>query len=157
MKNKICVLSALCMLSSISFAEQQHPTVPTKERDLIFKAAGFKKVNGAWLGNCDTGQITMYKDLNGDGLSDAVISDSSSSCYGRTGVGYYLMAQTTKGTWKKIFENSGAPTFLETKGKDGWPDIHNLGAGFCFAVYRWDAKTYDVNRYEYEGKSCTLF
>lgn len=157
MKNKISLFCALCLLSTISFAEQQYPTVPAKEHDLIFKAAGFNKVKGNWVGNCGTGKITTYKDLNGDGLSDAVISDSSSNCYGRTGMGYYLMAQTAKSTWKKIFENSGAPSFLETKGTDGWPDIHNLGAGFCFAVYRWDGKAYDVNRYEYEGKSCTLF
>lgn len=50
----------------------------------------------------------------------------------------------------------GIPTFLKTKGKDGWPDIENGGPGFCVAVYRWNGQKYDVNRYEYQGKACTL-
>ena len=35
-------------------------------------------------------------------------------------------------------------------------NIKNGGPGFCFAVYRWDGQKYDVNRYEYEGKACSL-
>ncbi len=43
-----------------------------------------------------------------------------------------------------------------SKTKHGWPDIENGGPGFCFAVYRWNGQKYDVNRYEYNGKACTL-
>ena len=50
----------------------------------------------------------------------------------------------------------GIPTFLKTKGKDGWLDIENGGPGFCFAVYRWNGEKYDVNHYEYNGKVCSL-
>ena len=77
-------------------------------------------------------------------------------CYGNTGTGYHIVAQQKTGNWKLIFENMGIPTFLQTKGKDGWPDIENGGPGFCVAVYRWNGEKYDVNRYEYQGKACTL-
>ena len=53
----------------------------------------------------------------------------------------------------QIFKAVG---FSKTKGKDGWPDIENGGPGFCFAVNRWNGQKYDVNRYEYQGKACTL-
>ncbi len=32
--------------------------------------------------------------------------------------------------WKLIFENMGIPTFLKTKGKDGWPDIEMAAQDF---------------------------
>ena len=155
MKLSIITLATLTLLSTTTFAETK-PNIPAKEANQIFKAAGFKKTKYGWEGNCDTGEITTYKDLNGDGLKDAVISDSSTMCYGRTGVGYYIVAQQKTGNWKLIFENMGIPTFLKTKGIDGWSDIKNGGPGFCFAVYRWDGQKYDVNRYEYEGKACSL-
>ena len=155
MKTIILTLSTLAFLSTTAFAETK-PTVPAKDTNQIFKAASFSKTKHGWEGSCDTGEITTYKDLNGDGLKDAVISDYSTMCYGNTGVGYHIVSQQKTGTWKLIFENMGIPTFLQTKGKDGWPDIENGGPGFCVAVYRWNGQKYDVNRYEYQGKACTL-
>lgn len=145
----------LLVFTSQSYAtEASLPKVPKNEEALIFKAAGYKQIKSAWVGQCDTGQITVYKDLNGDGLKDAVITTQSMECHGRTGIGYEIVHQQKQGVWKEIFSNSGIPTFLDTKGKDGWLDIENGGAGFCFAVYRWNGKEYDVNHYQYEGKSC---
>ena len=155
MKTIILTLSALALFSTNSFAATK-PNVPTKEVSQIFKAAGFTKTKNAWKGNCNTGEITTYKDLNGDGLKDAIISDYSSMCYGNTGVGYYIVAQQKNGQWKTILKEAGTPDFLETKGKDGWPDIENGGPGFCFEVLRWNGQNYEVNRYEYQGKACTL-
>ena len=155
MKTVILTLSTLAFFSTTAFAETK-PNVPTKEASQIFKAASFSKTKHGWEGSCDTGEITTYKDLNGDGLKDAVISDYSTMCYGNTGVGYHIVAQQKTGNWKLIFENMGIPTFLKTKGKDGWPDIENGGPGFCFAVYRWNGEKYDVNHYEYNGKVCSL-
>ena len=156
MKIITLTLSTLALLSPSTFAETK-PNVPTKEASQIFKAAGFTKTKNGWKANCDIGEITTYKDLNGDSLKDAIISDYSSMCYGNTGVGYYIVAQQKNKTWKLIFENMGIPTFMKTKGTDGWPDIENGGSGFCFAVYRWNGQKYEVNRYEYNGKTCTLF
>ena len=88
MKTTILTLSALAFLSTSTFAETKL-NVPAKEASLIFKAAGFTKTKTGWKANCDAGEITTYKDINGDGLKDAIISDSSTMCYGNTGIGYY--------------------------------------------------------------------
>ena len=69
MKITILTLSTLAFLSTTTFAETK-PNVPAKEASQIFKAAGFSKTKHGWEGNCDTGEITTYKDLNGDGLKD---------------------------------------------------------------------------------------
>ena len=155
MKTTILTLSALAFLSTSTFAETKL-NIPAKEASSIFKAAGFTKTKTGWKGNCDAGEITTYKDINGDGLKDAIISDSSSMCYGNTGIGYYIVAQQKNGQWKTILKQAGMPEFLKTKGKDGWPDIENGGSGFCFGVLRWTGQEYKIHRYEYQGKSCTL-
>lgn len=154
MINKLLITTSLLLINSTLFA--QTVQVPKSEVASIFKAANFKKTKHGWKSNCDTGEIIIYKDLNGDGHKDAVIQDSSSMCYGNTGVGYYIVSQQKDGQWKKLFSNSGLPTFLKTKGKDGWPDIENGGPGFCSAIYRWNGQEYVVNRHEYEGKACEL-
>lgn len=92
MKTTILTLSALALLSTNTFAETK-PNVSAKEASQIFKVAGFAKTKNGWEGNCDTGEITTYKDLNSDGLKDAVISDYSTMCYGNTGVGYHIISQ----------------------------------------------------------------
>lgn len=154
MKNRLLLSICLLLISSSNFA--QTPQVPKADADAIFKATGFSKTKYGWEGNCGIGEITTYKDLNGDGIKDAIISDADSTCYGREMVGYHIISQQKKGRWKMIVENRGTPTFLDTKGKDGWPDLINAGSGFCFAVFRWDGQEYKVLRYEYEGKTCSL-
>ena len=154
MKKRLFLSTCLLVISNSNFA--QTPQVPKADTEAIFKAAGFSKTKYGWEGNCDIGEITTYKDLNSDGRKDAIIKDSSSMCYGRTGVGYYIVSQQRNGKWKPLFSNSGIPEFLKTTGKNGWPDIENGGPGFCFAVYRWDGQEYKVHRYEYEGKACEL-
>lgn len=155
MKKSIITLATLTFLNTSAIAEIK-PQISTKETSQIFKAASFSKTKYGWEGNCDIGEITTYKDLNGDGLKDAIISDADSTCYGREMVGYHIISQQKKGIWKMIVENRGTPTFLNTEGKDGWPDLINAGSGFCFAVFRWDGQEYKVHRYEYEGKACSL-
>jgi len=36
------------------------------------------------------------------------------------------------------------------------PDMSIGGPGFCFLVVRWNGKAYVKNRFEYEGKRCSL-
>ena len=79
MKIAILTLTTLALLSTTAFAETK-VNVPAKEASQIFKAASFAKTKHGWEGSCDTGEITTYKDLNGDGLKDAVISDYSTMC-----------------------------------------------------------------------------
>jgi len=95
MKKSILTLFTLALLSTTAFAETKS-NVPAKEASQIFKAAGFAKTKHGWEGSCDTGEITTYKDLNGDGLKDAVISDYSTMCYGNTGVGTSSLSKKTE-------------------------------------------------------------
>ena len=156
MKKALLILPTLLLAGTATFAETK-PNIPANEVNSIFKAAGFNKTNKGWKADCCIGQITIYKDLNGDGLKDAIIIDASTMCYGNTGVGYYIVAQQKNGQWKMVLKEAGMPEFLKTKGTDGWPDIENGGPGFCFEVLRWNGQAYKVHRYEYQGKACSLF
>ena len=132
------------------------------EQTAVFKAAGFKLKGKEWL-SCDTGDsgapydpgvIGEVRDLNGDGRPEAVVTEGGSYCYGNTGTGFTLLSKQANGSWRVITGNTGIPEFLKTRGKDGWPDISVGGPGFCFPVERWNGKTYELNRFEYEGKHC---
>jgi hypothetical protein len=100
------------------------------------------------------GAIETVRDLNGDGFPDAVVTEGSTYCYGMTGTGYVLVTKQANGTWKRITSGAGVPTFLDSKGVGGWPDIEVGGPGFCFPVERWNGKEYVLNRRSYEGKPC---
>jgi hypothetical protein len=137
---------------------------PTKlspaDEAAAFKAAGFKQ-NGKQWRNCEDsspsytpGAIEEVRDLNGDGRLEAVITESSSNCYGNTEAAYSLVGQQTDGTWKLISQGTGVVTFLSTKGAGGWPDMEVGGPGFCFPVLRWNGKEYVLHGHQYEGKPC---
>ena len=65
-----------------------------------------------------------------------------------------MLSKQANGSWRVMSRNNGIPEFLKTKGKDGWPDISVGGPGFCFPVERWNGKSYEVHRFEYQGKRC---
>lgn len=136
---------------------------PAARDAAIFRAAGFKQTRRGWESGCDdpstgsiyeAGQIDQVKDLNGDGRPDAVVIEGGSYCYGNTGQGFWVVSQQANGSWKLIFSITGIPEFLKTKGAGGWPDISIGGPGFCFPVWRFNGKEYDLQRHEYEGKAC---
>ena len=117
-----------------------------------FKAAGFKLKGKKWVA-CAEGTISEVRDINGDGLPDAIISEGGTECHGMTGQGYNLVSKQPNGTWKLVSGGTGIPLFLKT-GAKGWPDLEVGGPGFCFPVLRWNGQKYTLNRYEYEGKRC---
>jgi len=134
------------------------------EQAAIFKAAGFSQHGGVWKsGNCDgaesesysPGQIDRHGDLNGDGRPEAVVTEGGAICYGMAGTHFWLMSKQANGSWKAMTDLTGMPDFLAVKGSGGWPDISLGGPGFCFPVYRWNGRSYQVNRFQYEGKRCT--
>jgi hypothetical protein len=138
-------------------------SVPAAEQAAIFKAAGFAKRGSAWKsGNCDgaesesysPGNIEIYRDLNGDGRADAVVTEGGAICYGMTGTHFWLLSKQADGSWKLMAEETAMPDFLATTGAGGWPDIRLGGPGFCFPVVRWNGKAYVNHRAEYEGKPC---
>ena len=137
--------------------------VPPTEANAIFAAAGFKKRGASWKsGNCDgaesesysPGAIEDYRDLNGDGRPEAIVTEGGAVCYVMTGTHFWLLSKQPGGAWKRIYDETAMPDFLTTKGVGGWPDIQLGGPGFCFAVVRWNGKAFAHRSYQYEGKAC---
>ena len=138
-------------------------SAPPAEQAAIFRAAGFAQRRGAWKsGDCDgaesesysPGNIETYRDLNGDGRPEAVVTEGGAICYGMTGTHFWLLSKQADGSWKLMTDDTAMPDFLATKGVGGWPDIQLGGPGFCFPVVRWNGKAYVNHRSEYEGKRC---
>jgi len=138
-------------------------TPPPAERAAIFKAASFAQHGGQWkTANCEglesvsysPGAIETYRDLNGDGRPEAVVTEGGAICYGNTGQYFWLLTKQANGSWKRMVDQLGMPEFLRNRGVDGWPDIRVGGPGFCFPVLRWNGRAYVQQRFEYEGKPC---
>ena len=59
------------------------------DRTAVFRAAGFKQEGGQWRA-CDDpgtagytpGEIAEVRDLNGDGLPEAIVTEGSTFCFG---------------------------------------------------------------------------
>jgi hypothetical protein len=138
-------------------------TAPPAEAAAIFTAAGFVRSGASWKsGNCDgaesesysPGNIEEYRDINGDGRPDAVVTEGGAICYGMTGTHFWLLSKQPNGSWQLMHHETAMPSFLGTKGAGGWPDIELGGPGFCFPVRRWNGRTYASRGYQYEGKAC---
>jgi len=148
----IAILASTSALAAPSGAEQVS----------IFKAAGFTQHGHQWRsGNCEPpeqsyepGSITAFRDLNGDGRPEAVVTEGGGLCYGNTGQNFWVLSKQPNGTWKTLIESLGIPEFLRSKGASGYPDLLVGGPGFCFPVLRWNGRAYSRHRFEYEGKPC---
>jgi hypothetical protein len=146
------------MLASPALAQAD---LSSADRSAAFGAAGFQLQNGEWR-SCEdpgtpgymAGQIDSVADLNADGRPEALLSEGSAYCFGTAGVGYTLVSKQADGSWRRVTSGTGMPTFLESKGTDGWPDVEVGGPGICFPVHRWNGKDYAVHRHQYEGKPC---
>ena len=138
-------------------------SAPVAEQAAIFTAAGFSKRGAQWRSDCDDpsasyepGVIDTYRDVNGDGRPEAVVTEGGTYCYGNTGTGFWLLTKSASGRWSKLYQSQGIAEFLPTRGINKMPDISIGGPGFCFPVLRWNGKAYVQNRFEYEGKPCRL-
>jgi hypothetical protein len=137
-------------------------SIPAAEQAAIFKAAGFSESAGKWRTDCDQpdsgsyepGAIETYRDVNGDGRPEAVITEGGTFCYGNTGTGFWLLTKPASGTWTVLYQSPGIAEFLKTRGVSQMPDMSVGGPGFCFPVLRWNGKAYERIRFEYEGKPC---
>lgn len=119
------------------------------DKDAIFKAAGFTKKGDKYVRCDDTttasampGFIEM-DDLNGDGVQEAFVRESSLFCYGNTAEAFVLVGKDAKGAWTILLDEVGMAVPLETKSKSGWKDIEVGGPGAGpFPQFRYDGKKY---------------
>jgi hypothetical protein len=151
------------MLIALLMTAATAATAPPADRTAIFMAAGFIRHGADWrTKNCEgmegasytPGNVDEYRDLNGDGRPEAVISEGSAACYGNTETHFWLLSKQASGAWKPIYNETAVPEFLKTKGVDGWPDLLLGGPGFCFPVMRWNGQVYVDHGQQYEGKPC---
>jgi len=150
--------------AAVAQTEVAKLTLSQADRVAVFKAAGATLKKGKWLicvppAHSGTPEaagaaIETVRDLNGDGRPEAIVTDSGTFCYGSAEAGFQLLSQQADGRWRVITGDTGIPEFLKTKGVGGWPDISIGGLGFCFPVQRWNGKSYEPNRFEYQGKRC---
>ena len=157
------MVTGLMLFALAISGAQGSPAPPPAEQAAIFKAAGFQQQGAAWKsGNCDgsesesysPGTIDTYRDLNGDGRPEAIVTESGAICYGMTGMHFWLVSKQADGSWKRMIDETAMPDFLKSTGAGGWPDIQLGGPGFCFPILRWNGKAYANHRNEYEGKPC---
>lgn len=154
------LLAMLTAPAAYAAADTGTPGLADADLSAAFTAAGATRKNDLWTlcaDNPDTtgARIETAADINGDGLPDAVIVEDGSFCYGHTGVGYAVVSKLASGGWRLMSQGPGMAMFLDSRGADGWPDLQVGGPGFCFPVERWDGKQYALNRFEYDGKSCS--
>jgi hypothetical protein len=127
------------------------------DRAAVFKAAGAtRQGDGRWLICSDDPQtsgasIDEVRDLNGDGLPEAVVNEDGTFCNGASGTRFALLSKQADGGWRSMLASEGMADFLPTKGKDGWPDVSIGGPGFCFPVMRCNGCALVFNRNEYTG------
>lgn len=141
------------LAGSVSPALCADPQLSPGEVVTAFKAAGFILKGKKWVA-CAEGHVGEVRDINGDGLPEAIITESGTECHGMTGEGYSLVSKQPSGTWKLMSGGTGIPLFLTSRGVGGWPDLQVGGPGFCFPVLRWNGKNYGLHHYEYEGQRC---
>jgi hypothetical protein len=158
-------MRSILLLGMLALAGSASAAAPTPAADrAIYRAAGFTWSKGSWRSDCDvpgtltysSGAIERIGDLNGDGLPEVLVIESSTYCYGNTGTAFWLLAGQPGGKWKLMLNSMGMAIVLKARGIGRWPDILIGGPGFCRAVRRWNGKAYVINRFEYEGKRCRL-
>lgn len=159
------ILFALMLLgipaAILAAAPRPEPTLSATDQAAAFRSAGFSRTAGKWRACGDPGtasytpgMIETTRDINGDGLLDAVITEGSVACFGDAGSGFVVVSKQANGSWRRITESPGIATFLARRTARGWPDLEIGGPGFCFAVERWNGTAYRPHRYQYEGKPC---
>lgn len=126
----------------------------------IMLAGGYKHVGREWQGCEGSTKVTPaeveFRDLNGDGRPEAIVSEGGTECFGMAGTGFQIL-RPVPGGWQSM-TNAGAvtgiPDWKKTRGVDGYPDIIVGGPGFCFPVERFNGHAYDLIGFEYEGRPC---
>ncbi|UTW12762.1 hypothetical protein [Marinobacterium rhizophilum] len=119
------------------------------EEAALFAAAGFKLAGNGQYQRCQEEPVTLsyqpghveLDDLNGDGRSEAWVTESSLFCYGNAGQYFLLLTEAPTG-WQILLEAVGIAVIKDSD-YQGWPDIEVGGPGFGdFPLYRWNGSGY---------------
>ncbi len=119
------------------------------EEAAMFAAAGFSMAGNGQYQRCREEPVTLsyqpglltLTDLNGDGLTEAWITESSLFCYGNTGQYFVLLTKGPEG-WQPLLEAVGIAV-IRDGGYQGWPDIEVGGPGVGdVPLYRWNGSGY---------------
>lgn len=146
------VLAAAMSMASLSVADEK----------AAFLAAGFRFDGKQWH-SCarpggpgyQPGFVQIVHDLNRDGAPEAILTERSAGCFGKTGVGYWVVSKQANGSWKLIAKGVGtARPLLDSIGVANWPDLEIAGPGTCFPVLRWNGRAYVLNRRASGGQPC---
>lgn len=140
----IGVLLALLAAGGVQATPRE---LSTPERAAAFRAAGFKHWPDGWT-RCQDDPSASHMwgtlevdDLNGDGVLEAWIRESSAFCYGDTAEAFVLVTRKSSG-WTVLLDEVGVPLSLETMTR-GWPDIEVGGPGLGkMPVYRFNGTKY---------------
>jgi hypothetical protein len=136
-----------------------------QDQATLMHAAGMQLEGGTWKGCDGSSEVDLkqggveFRDLNGDGRPEAIVTDGGVACYGNTGQGFTVLL-AVPGGWKVIQQVGGIPMYLKTHGPDGFTDIMVGGPGFCFGVWRWNGQKYAYSHSESDpggpnaGKAC---
>lgn len=114
----------------------------------IFKAAGFNDVGGKYV-RCTEDTTSSYvpgsiemADLNGDGVPEAWVHETSQVCFGDTAVAFVLVGKDKSGNWTKLLDQAGVAEIQTTK-TNGWPDILVGGPGVGpMPPFKWTGEKY---------------
>jgi hypothetical protein len=119
------------------------------DNDAIFKAAGFKDAGVKYV-RCEEDTTSSYlpgfiemQDVNGDGVPEAWVHESSQVCFGDTAVAFVLVGKDKSGAWSKLLGAAGVAEVQATKTKD-WPDIMVGGPGVGpMPPFKWNGVKYE--------------
>jgi hypothetical protein len=140
-----CVFALLVSATSGAFAAT--PALAPADEAAAFKTAGFKLKGREWV-RCDDAETASHEsgsievaDLNGDGVPEAWVRESSVFCYGNTAEAFVLLTRKGGG-WTVLLDSVGVALPRPTKTM-GWPDIEVGGPGTGpMPVYRFNGSGY---------------
>jgi len=145
MRLGVCITALTVFATSAAWAATA--TLTPADQAAAFKAAGFKPKGREWV-RCDDTETASHQngsievaDLNGDGVPEAWVRESSVFCYGNTAEAFVLLTKKGAG-WTVLLDTAGVAMPRKTRTM-GWPDIEVGGPGMGpMPVYRYNGTKY---------------
>ena len=94
------------------------------------------------------GAQVELRDMNGDGKDEVLVIYGNSCTSGMAGSSVALFIEDAAGKYQTNLGFPGASADPKPEKSKGYPDLLIGGPGFCFPVWRWNGKAYDLHRQE---------